>query len=530
MITFVLSLVALVVGYLVYGRIVERVFAPDDRPTPAVSMADGVDYVVLPGWKIFMIQFLNIAGTGPIFGAIMGAKFGPSAYLWIVLGCIFAGAVHDYLSGMLSMRHGGAGLPELVGAYLGGRTKKVMLVFSVFLLLMVGAVFVYSPAIILGKLCSDSLTWVYIWCLIIFVYYFLATMLPIDKIIGRIYPLFAIAMLFMAVALMVVLFVRWPSLPELTDGLANMNPSLGTIFPCLFITIACGAISGFHATQSPLMARCIKSERQGRPLFYGAMITEGVATRADGLRVDVKVNEAEMQLTQVDNGLSLAKMLLCQLCGLPVDGGIILEDEDKDDISSPVSSPVADVEAAIDNRAELKMLQNTVDISRQATRLVRSAYLPQVALTGGFLATNPSLYNGFERKFKGVWNVGVVVRIPVWNWFESTYKIRASKTATSIAQLELDDAREKVELQVNQSSFKVAEAEKKLAMAKKNTEQADENLRCANLGFKEGVMDVADVMAAQTAWLQARSQKIDADIDVKLTQTNLRKVLGETIY
>ena len=276
MMTFVLSLIALIVGYLVYGRIVERVFAPDNRPTPAVSMADGVDYVVLPGWKIFMIQFLNIAGTGPIFGAIMGAKFGPSAYLWIVLGCIFAGAVHDYLSGMLSMRHGGAGLPELVGAYLGKRTKQVMLVFSVFLLLMVGAVFVYSPAIILGKLCSDSLSWVYIWCLIIFAYYFLATMLPIDKIIGRIYPLFAIAMLFMAIALMAVLFIKWPSLPELSDGITNMNPSSGTIFPCLFITIACGAISGFHATQSPLMARCIKNEHQGRPLFYGAMITEGI--------------------------------------------------------------------------------------------------------------------------------------------------------------------------------------------------------------------------------------------------------------
>lgn len=276
MMTFVLSLIALIVGYLVYGRIVERVFAPDNRPTPAVSMADGVDYIVLPGWKIFMIQFLNIAGTGPIFGAIMGAKFGPSAYLWIVLGCIFAGAVHDYLSGMLSMRHGGAGLPELVGAYLGKRTKQVMLVFSVFLLLMVGAVFVYSPAIILGKLCSDSLSWVYIWCLIIFAYYFLATMLPIDKIIGRIYPLFAIAMLFMAIALMAVLFIKWPSLPELSDGITNMNPSSGTIFPCLFITIACGAISGFHATQSPLMARCIKNEHQGRPLFYGAMITEGI--------------------------------------------------------------------------------------------------------------------------------------------------------------------------------------------------------------------------------------------------------------
>ena len=276
MITFVLSLFALVIGYFIYGRIVERIFGPDDRPTPAISMADGVDYVVLPGWKVFMIQFLNIAGTGPIFGAIMGAKFGPSAYLWIVFGCIFAGAVHDYLSGMLSMRHGGAGLPELVGAYLGKRTKKVMLIFSVFLLLMVGAVFVYSPAIILGKLCSDSITWVYIWCIIIFIYYFLATMLPIDKIIGRIYPLFAVAMLFMAIALMVVLFIKWPSLPELSDGLKNMNPSAGSIFPCLFITIACGAISGFHATQSPLMARCIKSERQGRPLFYGAMITEGI--------------------------------------------------------------------------------------------------------------------------------------------------------------------------------------------------------------------------------------------------------------
>lgn len=276
MVTFTLSLLALIVGYFIYGKVVERIFSPDDRPTPAVSMADGVDYVVLPGWKIFMIQFLNIAGTGPIFGAIMGAKFGPSAYLWIVLGCIFAGAVHDYLSGMLSVRHGGAGLPEIVGVYLGKRTKKVMLVFSVFLLLMVGAVFVYSPALILGHLCGDSLTWVYAWCVIIFVYYFLATMLPIDKIIGKIYPFFAIAMLFMAVALMWVLFVKWPSLPELTDGLDNLSPSSGTIFPCLFITIACGAISGFHATQSPLMARCVKSEKQGRPLFYGAMITEGV--------------------------------------------------------------------------------------------------------------------------------------------------------------------------------------------------------------------------------------------------------------
>ena len=276
MITFIISLLALVAGYFIYGRIVERIFGPDNRPTPAVSKADGVDYIVMPGWKIFMIQFLNIAGTGPIFGAIMGAKFGPSAYLWIVFGCIFAGAMHDYLSGMLSIRHGGAGLPELVGHYLGGGTKKVMLVFSVFMLIMVGAVFVYSPALILGALSGGGTTGVYLGCGIIFVYYFLATMLPIDKIIGKIYPLFAIAMLFMAVALLVVLIIKWPQLPELTDGLSNMSPAAGPIFPCLFITIACGAISGFHATQSPLMARCMAHEKQGRPLFYGAMITEGI--------------------------------------------------------------------------------------------------------------------------------------------------------------------------------------------------------------------------------------------------------------
>ncbi|MBO6192149.1 MAG: carbon starvation protein A [Prevotella sp.] len=275
MITFLLSLVALVLGYLLYGRFVERVFGPDDRVTPAVAKADGVDFIVLPNWKIFMIQFLNIAGTGPIFGAIMGAKFGPAAYLWIVLGCIFAGAVHDYLSGMLSMRNGGAGQPELIGLYLGNTTKKVMLVFSVFLLGMVGAVFVYSPALILGKLCSDDLLWVYVWCGIIFVYYIIATMLPIDKIIGKVYPLFAISMLFMAVALMVVLFVKWPQLPELYEGISG-DGFTTPIFPALFITIACGAISGFHATQTPLMARCLKDERKARPLFYGAMITEGL--------------------------------------------------------------------------------------------------------------------------------------------------------------------------------------------------------------------------------------------------------------
>ena len=282
MFSFLISVAALLLGYLLYGGFVNRVFGPDPkRETPAVSKADGVDYIVLPTWKVFMIQFLNIAGTGPIFGAIMGAKFGPSAYLWIVFGCIFAGAVHDYMSGMLSLRHDGAGYPELVGKYLGQGTKKVMLVFSILLLLMVGAVFVYSPAVILGDMVGDGgRASMMLWVFVIFAYYVVATLLPIDKIIGRIYPVFAFALLFMAVALMVCLFVKWPSLPEFWDGLANRGPSVGLngqpIFPCLFITIACGAVSGFHATQSPLMARCLKNEKLGRPVFYGSMITEGL--------------------------------------------------------------------------------------------------------------------------------------------------------------------------------------------------------------------------------------------------------------
>ena len=282
MYSFLLSLAALVLGYLIYGKFVEKVFGPDPkRPTPAISKADGVDYIALPNWKVYMIQFLNIAGTGPIFGAIMGAKFGPASYLWIVLGCIFAGAVHDYMCGMLSVRHGGQGFPDLVGDYLGPRTKQVMLVFSIVLLLLVGTVFVYSPALILGDIAGDgSRGSVMLWVGIVFGYYLLATLLPIDKLIGKVYPIFAVALLFMAAALMVCLFIKWPSLPEIWDGLSGWSEQAGLknqpIFPCLFITIACGAISGFHATQSPLMARCIQNEKMGRPIFYGSMITEGM--------------------------------------------------------------------------------------------------------------------------------------------------------------------------------------------------------------------------------------------------------------
>ena len=282
MYSFLISIVALVLGYLLYGAFVERAFGPDPaRRTPAIEKADGVDFIVMPTWKVYMIQFLNIAGTGPIFGAIMGAKFGPASYLWIVLGCIFAGAVHDYMCGMLSVRHGGASFPDLVGDYLGKRTQKVMLVFSVVLLLLVGTVFVYSPALILGDIAGDGTRGsIMLWVGIIFVYYLIATLLPIDKVIGKIYPVFAVALLFMAVALMVCLFIKWPSLPEVWDGLGGWSEKAGLkdqpIFPCLFITIACGAISGFHATQSPLMARCMRSEKLGRPVFYGSMITEGL--------------------------------------------------------------------------------------------------------------------------------------------------------------------------------------------------------------------------------------------------------------
>ena len=256
------------------------------------------------------------------------------------------------------------------------------------------------------------------------------------------------------------------------------------------------------------------------------MIREGVATRADGLKVDVKVNEAEMSLTQAENGLALAKMLLCQLCGMDVDSDITLADENADNIVEQATDAQADRAVAMENRPELKLLQNSADMSRQATKLVRAAYLPQVLLTGGYVATNPNVFNGFERKLSGMWNVGVMVRVPLWNWMEGTYKVRASRIATTIVELERDDIREKIDLQVSQSQFKVKEANRRLAMAIKNVENAEENLRCANLGFKEGVIPTTDVMAAQTAWVQAQSQKIDAEVDVKMSQVNLKKALG----
>jgi outer membrane protein TolC len=258
------------------------------------------------------------------------------------------------------------------------------------------------------------------------------------------------------------------------------------------------------------------------------MIDQGVATKGDGLSVSVRVNEAEMALTQVSDGLALSKMLLCQLCGLPEDEDITLADENKGTLGNVSSElqPMDNADVAMSNRPELKVLQNNVDLSKQTTNVLNAGNLPQVLLTGGYAVSNPNTFNGFEKKFSGFWNVGLLVRVPIWNWGDVKHKVRASKGATAIANMELEDAREKINLQVRQSNFKVKEAKKKLTMAESNVANADENLRMANLAFKEGTASYTTVMEAQTAWQQAQTQKIDAEIGVKLSQVELQKALG----
>ena len=278
MTSFLLSLVALILGYAFYGAVVERLFGIDNhRPTPAIEMHDSVDFVPMSWPRIFLIQFLNIAGLGPIFGAILGALYGPAAFVWIVLGCIFAGAVHDYFSGMMSVRHQGKSIPEVVGIYLGSQVCRFMRLMSIILLLLVGTVFIVGPASLLSNL---GLTGLFaektVWILIILGYYFIATVLPVDKLIGRIYPVFALALLFMALGIGGMLVYQGLPVPEI--GTSPSHPAGLPVWPMLCITIACGAISGFHATQSPIMARCIPDEGCGRRVFYGAMVAEGVIT------------------------------------------------------------------------------------------------------------------------------------------------------------------------------------------------------------------------------------------------------------
>lgn len=286
MYTFIIALVVLVLGYIIYGRYIARIVGINPNyPTPAMTKADGIDFVPMPTWKVFMIQFLNIAGLGPIFGAIMGAQFGTASYLWIVFGTIFGGAVHDFISGIMSLRNDGESLPQTIGRYLGENVKKVMIVFTLFFLTLAGAVFVSQPAnIIVGSLGSTDVAIegvtpfyqsVYFWVAIIFCYYLVATLFPIDKIIGKIYPIFAIALFLMAIVVLIALFVRWPALPEMWESFGTKyDPS--PIFPMMFVSIACGAVSGSHATQSPLMARCLKTEKDAKLVFYGAMVAEGI--------------------------------------------------------------------------------------------------------------------------------------------------------------------------------------------------------------------------------------------------------------
>lgn len=273
MVSFFVCLAVLIVGYAVYGKVVEKNFAPDGRETPAVTLNDGTDYVVMPTWRVFLVQLLNIAGLGPIYGALAGALWGPSVFLWITLGTIFAGGVHDYLSGMMSMRHNGTTIGELVGIYLGPIMKQVMRVFSVVLLILVGVSFTTGPAALLAMLTPNALNTTF-WLVVILIYYFLATFLPIDKIIGKIYPVFGVCLIAMALGVGGGLIIEGYKIPEIT--LQNLHPSNTPIWPMMFVSVACGAISGFHATQSPIMARCMKSEKDGKKIFYGAMVAEGV--------------------------------------------------------------------------------------------------------------------------------------------------------------------------------------------------------------------------------------------------------------
>ena len=282
MISFIVCLLLLITGYLTYGKIVDKTFGPDDRETPAVRINDGVDYVVMPQWKLFLVQLLNIAGLGPIFGALQGALWGPVVFLWITFGTIFAGGVHDYFSGMISERNDGASIAEVTGKYLGHTMQNIMRVFSVVLLIMVGTVFAVGPAGLIVTLCKSNgvsgvLSTTLFWLILILVYYFIATFISIDKIIGKVYPLFGMCLIIMAVGVIIGIFTN-PNytIPEIWSHLYNMHPSGTPIWSFMFITVACGAISGFHSTQSPLMARCMKNEKQGHFVFYGAMVAEGI--------------------------------------------------------------------------------------------------------------------------------------------------------------------------------------------------------------------------------------------------------------
>lgn len=383
MVTFSIALLLLIVGYFVYGSFVERVFAPDySAKTPAVLHPDGVDYLPLPSWRVFMIQFLNIAGLGPIFGAIMGAKFGTASYLWIVLGTIFAGAVHDFLAGMISLSHDGESLPQIIGRYLGKNTQKVFGVFAIILMILVGAVFVSGPAEILAGMTEWN---PFLWIGIIFAYYVLATLLPIDKIIGKVYPLFAIALIFMALGLLVMLFIKQPELPEMWNGF-GVKYETNPIFPMMFISIACGAISGFHATQSPLMARCMKNVKIGRPIFYGAMVTEGIVALiwAAVATYFFAENGTADETGRVFSGAAIAKSICHDWLG---SFGYILA------MLGIVFAPITSGDTAL--RSARLMVADAMSIEQKSIPKRLMVSIPLFVLTIGILAYSLIDKNGF---------------------------------------------------------------------------------------------------------------------------------------
>ncbi len=321
MVTFILCIALLILGYVFYGKRVDKIFGSDDRPTPAVTINDGVDFVVMPKWKLFLIQLLNIAGLGPIFGALNGALFGPIVYLWIVLGTIFAGGVHDYMCGMLSMRHKGASISEITGKYLGNFMLQVMRVFSVILLVMVGVVFSKGPAGLLALLTPEVLDTNF-WLTVVIIYYFIATFVPIDKVIGKIYPLFGICLIIMAVGVAGVLLISPKyEMPELWSNFGNFHAQGTNVWPFMFITVACGAISGFHATQSPMMARCCKSEKEGHMVFYGAMVAEGIIAMV-WAAAGVSFYENSQALLEAGAGVNSVVYEICTTTMGPI-GGVL---------------------------------------------------------------------------------------------------------------------------------------------------------------------------------------------------------------
>lgn len=464
MITFIIALIALILGYVFYGRYIGRLFDMDPkRPTPAMTKADGMDYVPMPTWKVFMIQFLNIAGLGPIFGAIMGAQFGTASYLWIVFGTIFAGAVHDFSAGMMSVRRGGESLPQLIGRYLGKRVNNITLILTLFFLILAGTVFVSQPAqIIVGSFegqeayekiandtiidesaCINQLTDydvrvvetqdqnaehvtvssdkpdhipfyknIYFWIVLIFAYYLAATLFPINTIIGRIYPIFAIALLFMAVSLMFVLIVEWPSLPEIWDGFGTkFDPA--PIFPMMFVSIACGAISGFHATQSPMMARCLKNERHARPVFYGAMVAEGIVALIWAVAATSFYQEHGTTYTTVINGIPQevgygAGVIVNFICHswLGKLGGILA-------VLGVVFAPISSGDTAL--RAARLIVADALHIEQKSLKKRMLISIIIFAICSGFLMfmmNDPANFGVIWRYF--AWSNQVMATITLW--------------------------------------------------------------------------------------------------------------------